>query len=443
MMTKNIRCIETDLAVIGTGLAGVAASIFSYNRSIDTTQTGNTGSLAYTTGYLDLLGHNSKGDTPVVSEPWEALQEIRQEDPRHPYARIADQEIRVAFQEFTRFITECGITYSPPVNNNLDALTPAGTLKKTLCIPATMHAGVEAFSTKAPCVIFDFNGLKGFSGRQIVGNLQSKWPQLRFERIHFPDLNQGEVYPEVLARALEVPAHRAKLAELVKGAAGNAEFIGMPAIFGIHKPDFVMGSLQELIGIRLFEIPTMPPSVPGIRLRELVEQVFPQKGITIIPQQKILSIEFSDGRAELHLNDSFGPLIIDCRAVILATGRFLSGGLDSSMDTIIEPLLNIPVTQPDSREQWYRHKYLDIDGHAVHRAGIEIDDRYRPLGTDGKPLYENVFAAGIILAHQDWIRQRCGAGIAISTAYKAVESAARFLSKHETPLKETDSQLPS
>jgi len=190
--------------------------------------------------------------------------------------------------------------------------------------------------------------------------------------------------------------------------------------------------------------PRLPhPFGEDVSADALVEQVFPQKGITIIPQQKILSIEFSDGRAELHLNDSFGPLIIDCRAVILATGRFLSGGLDSSMDTIIEPLLNIPVTQPDSREQWYRHKYLDLDGHAVHRAGIEIDDRYRPLGTDGKPLYENVFAAGIILAHQDWIRQRCGAGIAISTAYKAVESAARFLSKHDTPLKETDSQLPS
>jgi glycerol-3-phosphate dehydrogenase subunit B len=44
-------------------------------------------------------------------------------------------------------------------------------------------------------------------------------------------------------------------------------------------------------------------------------------------------------------------------------------------------------------------------------------------------MYENLFAAGIIIAHQDWIRERCGAGIAIATAYKAVESAAQFLSQ--------------
>ncbi len=279
------------------------------------------------------------------------------------------------------------------------------------------------------CIIIDFKGLKGFSGRQIVANLKTEWPQLRYERIDFPDMNQGEVYPEVLARALEVPAHRIKLAELIKEVAGNADFLGIPAILGIHKPDLVMEDLQELVGIRLFEIPTMPPSVPGIRLRELVEQSFPQRGITIIPQQKILSVDLSGTNAQLHLNDSFGPLVIDARAVILATGRFLSGGLYSSMDTIIEPLLNIPVTQPNSREQWYRQKYLDINGHAVHRAGIEVDDRYRPLGPDGKIMYKNVFAAGIIIAHQDWIRERCGAGIAISTAYKAVESAALFLSQ--------------
>jgi glycerol-3-phosphate dehydrogenase subunit B len=48
--------------------------------------------------------------------------------------------------------------------------------------------------------------------------------------------------------------------------------------------------------------------------------------------------------------------------------------------------------------------------------------------TDGRPYSERLFAAGVILAHQDWIRGRSGAGIAIATAYKAVVAADRFLS---------------
>jgi hypothetical protein len=36
----------------------------------------------------------------------------------------------------------------------------------------------------------------------------------------------------------------------------------------------------------------------------------------------------------------------------------------------------------------------------------------------------------VILAHQDWIRGRSGAGIAIATAFKAVQGVERFLSAH-------------
>jgi glycerol-3-phosphate dehydrogenase subunit B len=49
------------------------------------------------------------------------------------------------------------------------------------------------------------------------------------------------------------------------------------------------------------------------------------------------------------------------------------------------------------------------------------------LARDGRPCSERLFAAGVILAHQDWIRSRSGAGIAIASAYQAVEAAARYL----------------
>ncbi len=100
-------------------------------------------------------------------------------------------------------------------------------------------------------------------------------------------MDKGEIYPEVMARALEVPGTRAKFAKLLKEAAGEAKVIGLPALLGMHRPDLVRSELEQLTGLTIFEIPTMPPSVPGIRLREMFEQVFPQKGITLIPQQKV------------------------------------------------------------------------------------------------------------------------------------------------------------
>ncbi|MBT8345008.1 MAG: glycerol-3-phosphate dehydrogenase subunit GlpB [Desulfofustis sp.] len=426
-MKQNTRRIDTDLTVIGSGLAGVAASSFALGRNIKTAQAGNTGALAYTTGYFDLLGGLRACGGVSICDPWEGIKTLRKTEPLHPLARIAEDDIRASFEEFITFLDKCGIAYGKPGDRNLDALTPAGTLKKTLSVPATMQAGVDAFSRKAQCTIIDFRGLKGFSSRQIVANLQNDWPQLRAKRIIFPEIEQGEIYPEVLARALEVPDNRAKLAEAVKAVVSDAEAIGMPAIFGIHAPDKVMADLQDRLGIPIFEIPTIPPSVPGIRLREMFEQVFPQKGLTLIPQQKVLSVDLQEKIIKLDLKDNYGPIHINSRTVILATGRFISGGLEAHMEGITEPLLGLPVTQPASRNLWYEKHYMNKEGHEIHRTGIEVDEQFRPLDREGKVVHHGLFGAGILLAHQDWIRGRCGAGIAVATAYKAVQAALSFL----------------
>ncbi len=425
-MNEETRYFATELAVIGSGIAGCAASIFALNRGIKTAQVGNTGAVAYTTGYLDLLGA-IEGSATAVDNPWDGLECLRKEQPDHPLSRIAREDIKEGFAQFTTFLSDAGIAYTTPQETNITALTPAGTIKKTLCMPATMAAGPEAFAAQTPCVIIDFHGLKGFSAREVVANLQHKWPQLSAARIVFPDMEKGEIYPEVMARALEVAATRIRLAELLLAAAGKAKIIGLPALLGMHSPDLVKSELERLSGLTIFEIPTMPPSVPGIRLREMFEQVFPQKGITLIPQQKITALNLHSDGALLNLSDNYGPIVIEAKSVILATGRFLSGGLDAQITGITEPLLDLPVHQPASRTDWYRETYTDPQGHPIHKAGIEIDASYRPLGKNSVPYHERLFAAGIILAHQDWIRSRSGAGIAIATAYKAVQAVEKLL----------------
>ncbi|MEE4165063.1 MAG: glycerol-3-phosphate dehydrogenase subunit GlpB [Desulfocapsaceae bacterium] len=425
-MKVEARHFETELAIIGSGIAGFAASIFAVNRKISSAQVGNTGAVAYTTGYLDLLGA-AEDSQAALDNPWDGLRQLQKSYPDHPLSRISTEDIRKGFEQFTAFLGECGIAYTAPEETNITALTPAGTLKKTLCVPATMAAGPKAFTAKTPCVIVDFKGLKGFSAKQVVANLQDKWPDLSAARITFPDMEKGEIYPEVMARAIEVAKTRVQLAERLQQAAGTAKVVGLPAVLGMHAPDMVREELEQLTGLQLFEIPTMPPSVPGIRLREMFEQVFPQKGITLIPQQKVTSLSFHDDGGLLRLSDNYGPITIEAQAVILATGRFLSGGLEAHINGITECLLDLPVSQPTSRTHWYQDTYTDRKGHAIHKAGIETDTSFRPLDQNGQPYNDRLFAAGIILAHQDWIRGRSGAGIAIATAYKAVEAAERSL----------------
>ena len=115
------------------------------------------------------------------------------------------------------------------------------------------------------------------------------------------------------------------------------------------------------------------------------------------------------------------------RVVLLASGRFIGGGLKTDRHKIRETIFNLPIVQPAGRQQWHRRDFLDLQGHPVNRAGIEVDDAFRPLNTSGRPFHDRLFAAGSILAHQDWIRMKCGSGLAIATAYAAVKSCIEIL----------------
>ena len=424
-MGQGERFYRTELAIIGSGLAGFAASVFALARGIASAQVGNTGAVAYTTGYLDLLG-SCRG--LWLDDPWQGLELLRESEPRHPLSRIGRTEIQAAFDQFSGALTEMGVGYTAPAERNHLALTSAGTVKPTLLVPQSMLPGIEARKAGARTLIIDILGLQGFSAKEFVANIRSSWPQLSTAKLSFPDLESGgQVFPEVMARALEVSSNRGSFAERVKAVLGGAQSVGMPAIMGIHHPDRVHAELQRLVGVPLFEIPTMPPAVPGIRLREMFEQAFPARGLTLVPQQKVKRLELDTEFATLYLQDSFGDVVIESKAVILATGRFLSGGLTAERGGVREALLDIPVTQPGSRADWYRHDYFDALGHPVNRSGVEVDSSFRPLGPDGEPVSSRLFAAGILLAHQDWVRQRCGAGVAIASAYKAVEAATGLL----------------
>jgi glycerol-3-phosphate dehydrogenase subunit B len=424
-MKQETRQYQTQLAIIGTGLAGFAASIFALNRGISTAQVGNTGAVAYTTGYFDLLGSDAG---KLLDDPWKGLETLRQSEPNHPLSGIATDDIERAFRDFTGALSEMGIGYSAPGKKNLMAVLPSGVVKPTLSVPTTMMSGVEAYKTRARVVVVDFVGMQGFSARELQANFKPSWPHITAVTLAFPDMESGALtYAEVMARALEVPETRVRLAERIKAVLGDAEYVGLPAMLGVHAPDAVHMEMEKLVGLPIFEIPTMPPSVPGIRLREMFEQVLHARGLTLVPQHKVRRVDFEARDVTLALEDSFGEVEIEARAVILATGRFLSGGLSAEHDKVRETLMDINVRQPASREDWHRQHYFDVRGHPINRTGVEIDKGFRPLTAEGKPVDDRLFAAGSLLAHQDWVRQRCGAGVAICSAYKTVESAAKLL----------------
>jgi len=419
--------MNTDVCIIGTGLAGLAATLFAANRGLSCVEVGQTGEINFSSGFIDLLGVHPAGEKHAWTDPWAGIDALVGDIPEHPYARVTREDIRTAFEEILEFLKEAGLPYMRRRNSNSGVLTSLGTIKPTYCVPHTMWPGVEALKKKPPCLLIDIRGLKGFSARQIAAALKSEWSDIRTARISFPDTDHlNEVFSEHMASALILYRNREKLAGTLKPHIKDAQIIGLPAILGLYRTQEVVSDLQEMMGVPVFEIPTIPPSVPGLRLKEAFERGLRTKGVEYISQKRVLEVRQQvNGNFEIDIGRTNTEQTVRSRGIILASGRFIGGGLHADRIRIKETIFDLPVYQPANRTEWHRRDVLDARGHLVNQAGVKIDDSFRPLNSSRQPAFKTLFAAGSLLAHNDWKRLKCGAGVAIASAFGAVKSFFR------------------
>jgi glycerol-3-phosphate dehydrogenase subunit B len=424
MSPSEIRC---DVMVIGAGMAGMAASLFAADKGLDTVQAGAASEIIYASGLMDLLAVHPVDQAAVWDNPWQALAALRHDAPQHPYAKLSDTFIQKAIDRVTGALGDAGLPYVGSMDKNTEVLTALGTVKPTFRVPQTMWPVSEVLAKRLPCIIAGFKGLKGFSAAQIVA-VHNRWPGLCGVTIELPDgLSGPEVFLEPLARFLEYPAHLKQLAEALRPHLGGAQALGLPAVLGMTKSAEVHARLQELLDVCVFEIPTMPPSITGLRLRDAFEQAL--FGNVVSLRGKTVEQAFpADGGFCLEVGSPEGKIRVLAKTVVLTTGRFLGGGLIARRDGIRESLFQLPVSQPETRAGWHDTAFLAPAGHGANRAGLLTDAAFRPLDQNGVPVHPHLFAAGAILAHQDWVRSKSGAGQAIATALGAVTSAARYLS---------------
>ncbi len=422
-----------DVMVIGAGFAGMAATLFAAQHGLSVAQTGSTGGIDFSTGFLDLMAIHPTESGTRWKDPWAAIDALRHDALRssapHPYTRISREEIQNAMDAFTNFLASRNLAYTGDARHNTAVLTPAGTIKHTWRVPVTTAKGAQALQDAAPTLIVDFHGLKGFSARQIQAMQAPRWPSLRAERVAFPG-TVGELYPEHMAWTLGIPERCEELAALVAPLARDVDYIGFPAVLGLHDPVRTVSMMEELTGKSVFEIPTLPPSVTGPRLRSVFDRGLAPLGVTTFSQKLVQSVQRTDeGLFRFSIGDGTDTRTLHARGAILASGRLFGKGLRADRNRLYEPLFDIPVTQPQTRAAWHRETFLDSRGHPVNRAGIEVDDTMRPLTAQNVPLHDTLFAAGAILAHHDWMRQKCGAGLAIATAARAVKELAATLGR--------------
>jgi glycerol-3-phosphate dehydrogenase subunit B len=203
----------------------------------------------------------------------------------------------------------------------------------------------------------------------------------------------------------------------------SADKIAFPAVIGMGSSDEIAKTIATQMGKPIFEIPTIPPSMPGRRLFNALKNNFRKKGGEIYWEWPVVGVEKSGKLIEAVMTESKGrPKSLNGKAFILASGSFVGGGLTAGRDSIKENIFNLPVHTPGPRATWFENDYFSFN-HGIGRAGIKVDSSLRPI----ESRWENIFVCGSILADAEILKSGCGHGLALATAHLAAKSCMEYI----------------
>jgi glycerol-3-phosphate dehydrogenase subunit B len=409
-----------DAIVIGAGTAGLSAAVRLAEADARVLVLAKgVGSTHLAPGTLDVLGYAPQR----VEEPARALPAFTSANPGHPYALLPPDELRDAVEWFrTRFdggsLDPYG--YVGDLEQNLLLPTAVGAARPSAVVPETM-AGGDLRGGGRFCIV-GLHALRDFYAGYLADNLGRAAPGVSARAIELDVPVEGRVEANSLgyARAFDDAAFRAAVAaELVPRLEGE-ERVGVPAVLGLSHPHDAWSDLEQRLGRRVFEIPTLPPSAPGMRLFQTLRDRLRRAGGRIIIGSEVGGAERTGDRVDaLRARVAGRETVYTADWFVLATGGFASGGLELGSDwRAREAVLGLPVAGvPLPGEQRFAADYFDP--HPMSAAGLPVDAQLRPLNDGGERVLGNVLVAGASLAGAVPWQEKSGEGISVATGYRA------------------------
>jgi len=412
-----------EIMVIGSGLAGMItawrAGLLGHKTSVISK---GWGAPYWSSGAIDIFGYQPPDYLKIVESPLVFLEKFIKSNPDHPYALAGLSAIEKAVQSFLIFCEDSKYPYHGSLDANIMIPTALGTLRPACLVPETMIAGDVAQRT--PMLIVGFSRFFDFFPAMVADNLNAQGILAQNITLDLKSLQHRKIISGmVLARLFDDPEFCQELIDALKPALGRVGRIGFPAVLGLLQPMNVKQCLESSLGLPVFEIPGLPPSIPGIRLQNLLVAAIELNQGSVYSGIEV-SRASTDGK---FINTIWSEAAArqkpyNAKDYVLATGGILGGGIFTNEDgNAHEPIFGLPISLPESRTQWFQNEFLSKGSHPVFKSGLRVNPAFHPVDKINEVIYQNLYAVGGAIGNCDPIRERSLEGIALATGFTVAE----------------------
>ena len=308
----------TDALVIGAGTAGLTAGIRLARGGLRVTVVASgEGCLPLASGTIDILGFAPE----AVQSPRGALPGFLDANPEHPYRISGLAGLEQSLAWFVKTTEPLG--YRGELSRNQWVPTVLGGLRPTALVPRSMAAA--DLGGGGEVLIAGIRGFRDFHPALLAANLgrtAAPAPAIRTRAVEleWPG-SAGDMPPFRLARRLEDPEIRRRLAAQLHSQLGDATAVGLPAVLGRERAAEVHADLEQRLGRAVFEIPGLPPSLPGLRLFDCLRRaLLDAGGRLLLGSTAISATQHQDTVESVTITQASRPVAVSAGFFVLATG---------------------------------------------------------------------------------------------------------------------------
>ena len=432
-----MKKIETDVLVIGAGLAGVVAALAARKSGKKVVALAReSGASAMSSGAIDIAGD----PVAIPGRPEKWSQNIRENIdalllrcPEHPYGLVAGGPAKILEQvrnAITLVFPPSEAFLSGDGNRSILAFNQIGTFKQTAFTQTRMLC-LDDLKKGGNALAIGFSGSRDFDAdffrknslhwsSHLGAKVNLETAEISFNGLK--DKSSLEVSRWIAENINQVAEAIGKLAK-----AKSTALLILPPVLPAEKRVEFMDRLEKLCALEVRELLSLPPSVPGKRLAQYFNRRLKQEAVDRL-FGKAAGFKSEGGKINsVSAQTESSEIEIHARSFVLAGGGFLAGGIQKN-DYFKEGIFGLDVFCNDRPAgKIFTEKLTSIkltNPQPLFSVGLKTDKNAQVLDKHGRIAYENLFAAGAILAGGNYIMDGAGGGTALASGLLAGRNAA-------------------